>query len=100
MVAFIQLLVMISTYDTGEWCFSHALRGFFWKLSASTIHLRATKEKKIMHQESNSQQFFVTLKEINLLLNFFGFSIVYNEVIIHFSVGRSDGYIPCRSAAQ
>ena len=53
-----------------------------------------------MHQESNSQQFFVTLKEINLLLNFFGFSIVYNEVIIHFSVGRSDGYIPCRSAAQ
>lgn len=53
-----------------------------------------------MHQESNSQQFFVTLKEINLLLNFFGFSIAYNEVIIHLSVGRSDGYIPCRSAAQ
>ena len=49
-----------------------------------------------MHQESNPQQFFVSLKEINLLLNFFGFSIA---VIIHFSVGRSDGYIPCRSAA-
>lgn len=53
-----------------------------------------------MHQESNSQQFFVTLKEINLLLNFFGFSIAYNEVIIHLSVGRSDRYIPCRSAAR
>ena len=58
------------------------------------------KRKKIMHQESNSQQFFVTLKEINLLLNFFGFSIAYNEIIIHFSVGRSDRYIPCRSAAR
>ena len=61
---------------------------------------QSNQREKIMHQESNSQQFFVTLKEINLLLNFFGFSIAYNEVIIHFSVVRSDGYIPCRSAAQ
>ena len=58
------------------------------------------KRKKLCIKSQIPNSFFVTLKEINLLLNFFGFSIAYNEIIIHFSVGRSDGYIPCRSAAR